>query len=254
MGGCGRGGWTAAGPGVGRTTARLLGLPLVDDDDPATRARDWQHDDVAVPPAVHLRQQPTLHVRRLALVRGDRVRIAGCPSVSLTRALPTLAAVLSYEALVCLLDAALHRRLLDEPSLEQVLTRHRGQPNVTGLRAAVAAADGRAESPAETLARLVLLPVLPELDLQVRLQDGSGRVVARFDLADPRIRLAVEADGRRGHSGDRMVARDQRRDRTARSLGWVTERCTWWELRREQGALRQRIAATAARLEGRRAA
>lgn len=238
----------------GRTTARLLGLPLIDDDDPATRAAHWSHDDVAVPPEVHLRRQATLHVSRLTLVRGDRVRIGGCPSVSLGRALPTLAAVLSYEALVCLLDAALHRGLLDADVLEQVLVRHAGQPHVARLRRAVAVADGRAESPAETLARLVLLPVLPGLVPQVRLVDGVGRVVARFDLGDENLRLAVEADGRRGHSGDRMVAKDSRRDRRTAAYGWTTERCTWWELRREQAALRSRITATAARLAARRVA
>ena len=238
----------------GRTTARLLGLPLIDDDDPATRALDWVHDDVAVLPDVHLRRQATLHIRRLTLVRGDRVRIGGCPSVALRRALPTLAAVLSYEALVCLLDAALHRGLLDLDGLEQVLVRHAGQPHIATLRRAVAAADGRAESPAETLARLVLLPVLPRLVPQVRLVDAAGRIQARFDLGDEELRLAVEADGKRGHSGDRMVAKDGRRDRRTAGFGWTTERCTWWDLRREQAALRSRVLATAERLAAGRAA
>ena len=237
----------AGGPGrawaAGRTTARLLGLPLVDDDDPATGARDHVRDDVAVLAARHPRSGPTLHVQRLALVRGDTVRIGDVPSLSLARALPGLSRLLAPTSLVCLLDAALRSGRLDPDGL----------PTTSGrLGAAVALVDPRAESPAESLARLVLLPVLPGLEPQVQVVD-AGRVVARLDLADRRLRLAVEVDGKRGHAGERMVARDQQRDRRTAALGWTTERCTWWELRRDPGGLRRRILATAARLEQRAA-
>lgn len=248
----------AGGPGraraAGRTTARLLGLPLVDDMDPSTGAHDAVNDDVAVTARSGVRQRRTLHVVRLELAAGDRVRLGGCPSLSLPRALPGLAGVLSFEALVCLLDAALHRGLLSPGDLDAVLVRHAGRRHARVLRRAVAASDGRAESPAETLARLVLLPVLPALVPQVRLLDAAARPVARFDLADEALRLAVEVDGRRGHAGAVMAARDHRRDRTAASYGWTTERCTWWELRRGQEALRRRILATARRLAARPAA
>ena len=223
---------------AGRTTVRLLHLPLLDDDP--------RLDDVAVPPGIRHRSRATLHVAELGLAPGDRVRISGCPSVSLLRALPRLANVLSYEGLVCLLDAALHRQRVDEAQLQQALRRYAGQPGAVALRRAVADADGRAESPAETLARLVLLPVVPGLVPQVRLRDRSGRVVARFDLGDPVLRLAVEVDGRQGHAG--MAARDHQRDRVASALGWTTERCTWSEVRHQPVALQRRVAATAARL------
>jgi hypothetical protein len=82
----------------------------------------------------------------------------------------------------------------------------------------VSAADGRAESPAETLVRLLLLPDLPGLVPQVRVLDGR-RVLARFDLADEELMLAVEADGRRGHAGEVMAAKDRARDATHRTAG-----------------------------------
>jgi hypothetical protein len=109
------------------------------------------------------------------------------------------------------------------------------------LRAAIAVADGRAESPAETLARLLLLPVLAGLVPQVELFDGAARLVARFDLGDPEVKLAVEADGTRGHAGTAMVAKDRRRDRRSEAQGWTTERVTWFELRREQAAVVRRM-------------
>ncbi len=244
------------GPGraraAARTTARLYRLPLVDDEDPATGAADGVHDDVALEGRA-VRGTAALHVQSLRLQRGDRVRVDGCPSLALPRALPGLARVLSYEALVCVLDAALHRGLLTVDDLQAVLARHRGERCVPALARAVAAADGRAESALEGLTRLLLRPVLPALVPQVRLRDATGRVHARFDLADEELRLAVEADGRAGHSGERMAARDARRDETGRRLGWHTERVTWFEVRCRPEQTRQRVLLRAQELRAQQA-
>ena len=237
---------------AGRTTARLLGLPLIDDDDPATGAADAAHDDVAVPSARRLGQRDTLHVQRLKLKKGDTALVNGCPSLTLDRALPGLARTLSHEALVCLLDAALHAQLIDLSRLEVVVAAQAGRNGGARLRDAVALADGRAEAPSETLARLILLPVIPGLVPQVEVFDRAMRLVARYDLADEELKLAVEADGTRGHAGTHMVAKDRRRDRKTGGFGWTTERCTWWELRREQDELRARVLATADSLRRRR--
>jgi len=246
-------GWAAVlacgGPGrawaAGRTTARLLGLPLLGDPDPAS-AR--YADDVAVPAGRRLATRPRLHVSRLALVAGQTVRIGGCPSLSPVRALPGLAELLPRDALVCLLDAALHRSLMSADELEQLLAARAGRNGTGRLRTAVRCADGRAESPAETLARLVLLPHLPGLVPQVRLVDRTGRVVARFDLGDEHLRLAVEVDGLAGHAGAAMVAKDRRPDRATEALGWTTERCTWADLRGDPAGLVRRVLGTADRL------
>lgn len=238
---------------AGRTTARLLQLPLIDDQDPATKAADLEHDDVAVRRDRHPAQRPTLHLQRLNLGDAELTTIAGCPSLTLERALPGLSAVLTHEALVCLLDAALYRHLLDTTRLAAVVRSCAGRPYARALATAADAADARSESPAETLARLLLLPVLPGLVPQVELFDRAARLVARFDLGDEELRFAVEADGKRGHAGGQMVAKDRRRDRTSSAMGWTTERCTWWELRREPVELRQRMVTQSEQLTRRRA-
>lgn len=237
---------------AGRTTARLLDLPLIDDWDPATGAAEHVVDDVAVMSSRHPRHRATLKVQRLELVPGDTCLIGGCPSLTLERALPGLARMLSFEALVCLLDAALHDGVIDDARLDAVVEAQAGRRGCRALERAVSLADGRAESPAETLARLILLPDLPGLVPQIQVFDRAMREVARFDLADDELKLAVEADGLRGHAGAQMVAKDQRRDRTTGAFGWTTERCTWWELRREKEQLRARVVATAERLRRRR--
>jgi very-short-patch-repair endonuclease len=116
-----------------------------------------------------------------------------------------------------------------------------------------AAADGRAESPAESVVRLLLRPVLPGLVPQVRVRDAQGRVIARLDLGDEEIRFAVEADGKRGHAGGEMVAKDRRRDRRTEANGWRVERVTWHDSRVQPGKTRAWVAEAAAR-HARRAA
>ena len=230
----------------GRTAARVHGLMLIDDDDPATATCDHLQDDVAG--WTHGRSRHgaardrILHRRHLVLRAGDVVRApSGLWLTCLPRTLLDCAALLTPEALVCLLDDLLHRGRASPDQLAQLVHQRAGQPGVAALRQAVADSDGRSESPTESLARLLLLPRLPHLVPQVELRGRSGSLLARFDLADKRLRLAVELDGRRGHAGDAMVAKDRRRDRHTRDLGWATERGTWFDVRCRQREFVERV-------------
>lgn len=230
----------------GRTAARVHGFPLIDDDDPATGARERVLDDVARWTSGRDQRwgERRLVVHQPRFGPGDLVRRpSGLWITSPLRTLVDCARLLSHEALVCALDDALHRELVDTDSLNARAIARRGLPGGPAFRRAVALADGRAESPNETLARLILLPVLPRLVPQVRLFDAGMRLVARFDLGDEEVKLAVEADGRTGHAGTQMVAKDRRRDRRTEAFGWATERTTWWEVRREQDQLKARVVA-----------
>lgn len=234
---------------TGRTAARVLDLPLIDDDDPATGARDELHEDVLVSRELRDLTHPRedgeighLHRHRRRTGPGDLARRpSGLWITSPERTLWECSRLLTGEALVCLLDAALHRGLVNRADLDQLVRDRSWCSGVAALRRAVSLCDGRAESPAETLARLLLQPHLPGLVPQVRAYDEHGRVVARYDLADEQLKLAVEADGRRGHVGDRMAARDNARDRAGHRRGWRTERLTWWDVRRGQQALIRRV-------------
>lgn len=234
----------------GRTAARVHGLPLIDDDDPSTGARDTLADDVHTFRArggrsrVVTAGEHTLVRRRLTLLPGDLVRHSS--GLLLTSALRTAcdcARLLTHEAAVCVLDAGLRRGLFTSEELGVAVQSREGWPGVRRLARAVHDADGRAESPAETLARLLLRPVLPALEPQVRVRDSRGRIVARLDLGDEQARFGVETDGKRGHAGTAMVAKDRRRDRRTGDCGWYVERLTWHELRTEQAAVRARVVA-----------
>jgi hypothetical protein len=228
----------------GRTAARVWSLPLVDDRDPATGHEEHVLDEVAV-----VRRLPRQHWAgrvlrpvRVGLSPADLVRLpSGLWVTTPLRTLVDCAGLLAPDALVCALDAALHRRLVSPRDLRHAVEALQGRAYSITLRTAVELTDGRAESPPETLARLLLLPALPRLEPQVELFDPAGRLLARFDLGDREARLAVECDGKAAHAGEVMVAKDRRRDRRTEDYGWRTERVTWFELRRQQAAVLRRI-------------
>ncbi|MGI8536712.1 MAG: hypothetical protein ACR2K2_09480 [Mycobacteriales bacterium] len=235
----------------GRSAARVWQLPLIDDDDPATGRREAVLDDVAS--WRHLAPQ-SCGERRLCtheptFGQGDLIRLpSGLWLTSPLRTMVDSARLLTHEALVCVVDDALHRSLVVPVQLEERSAARRGDEGAPAWRRAVRLADGRAEAPTETLARLLLLPVLPDLRPQVVLYDKAARLVARFDLGDEGVLLAVETDGRAGHAGEQMVAKDRRRDRHAAAYGWWTERATWYDLRRRQDDFRTRIVSKHAEL------
>jgi hypothetical protein len=242
---------------VGTYGGAVLRFPLIDDEDPATRAREHLLEHVAVERRLPRQSYGgrVLIPHQVALLAADLVRTKG--GLWLSSALRTVvdcAGLLTHEALVCATDFALHHELVAPDELVTAAEARAGRPGGPALRAAAQVADGRSESPNETLARLLLLPVLPALEPQVELFDASGRLRARFDLGDREARLAVEADGTRGHAGAQMVARDRKRDRWSEARGWTTERLTWFELRRQQADVVRRMVAGHALLMGRRPA
>lgn len=247
-----------------RSAARVLGIPLIDDDDPATGARDHVHHDIAVRRHVRdLVSRPVnpaepvqhLHRRQLALESEDLLVVDGLLVTGHLRTLVDLAGVVSHEALVCAMDWCLHHEHVTVAELEAAVDRRKGCEHAPALARAVELADGRAESCLETLTRLLLLPELPGLRPQVVVADEWGTVVARLDLADEELRLAVESDGKKGHTGELSVAKDRRRDRlTGDRFGWWTERVTWYEARRLQRATVARVVARADVLRRKQAA
>lgn len=96
--------------------------------------------------------------------------------------------------------------------------------------------DGRAESPLETRLRLQLADagLAPEqlqwpVDLSSVVQE-PGPTVAWLDLAWPRCRLAVEADGAAFHRAPEALFEDRRRQNALLSLEWRLLRFTWWDV------------------------
>lgn len=169
----------------------------------------------------HVRARAGLLVRRGTAAGPDVTTAAGCLATSARRTARDLARRLDLREAVVAVDALARRHRFDPAGIV-------AGPAADRVARVVALADRLAESPMETRLRLALhFGGLPAPQAQYRLVDRDA-VVARFDLAYPAERLAVEYDGE-----DHEDALDRRRDIRAGRLGWYTARFTKHEIRQE---------------------
>lgn len=195
--------------------------------------------------------------RTRTLTRADVGEQAGIPVTRPARTLLDLASVLDRMALEAALDSALRdghvsaghllRRLDAIGSrgrsgtavLQELLhDRRHGRPHESAREAALAAMLDRAGSP----------PMVRQYELRA----ADGVLVARFDLADPVARVAVEFDSYRHHFGRQAWRRDQGRHNRATALGWLVFHATEDDLRGPaRDALCQAVGEARIRGEGR---
>ena len=165
----------------------------------------------------------TVHTDALAAgetlsVDGMRVTTAARTAFDLGRRLPVTEAVQRV-------DALMNATGLAAGEIERVMDAH---PRVRGrktLRRALALVDGGAESPYETLTRLILVRAgLPAPPTQVPVIDGHGFVVAYVDMGWRDLRVAVEYDGAQHWTDPRQRRRDIERLADLDALGWIVIR------------------------------
>lgn len=121
------------------------------------------------------------------------------------------------------MDALMRTGLVDRNELLKGVRRFRRQRWVTRLRLLAPQADGRSESPGESLLRLRWLttPDMPYPQPQVPILDDDGREIFRLDMGDPEVRYAAEYDGIQHHSSPA----DREHDRARRE--WIREHRSW---------------------------
>ncbi|WP_111767933.1 hypothetical protein [Nakamurella deserti] len=183
-----------------------------------------------------------------ALLPGDVTEQDGIAVTTPARTLVDLARTESPEAAVVAADHAFHEGTTTPSAVRDVLDRSAGIPGIGTGRRALLAADGRSESPGESLTRFVLQGIAP-MDAQVELRDAAGRFGARVDLAVRDALLVLEFDGRQkylalrspGQSVEDAVLAEKRREDVIRGLGYLVTRVVWADLT-DPAALRRRIA------------
>jgi very-short-patch-repair endonuclease len=117
---------------------------------------------------------------------------------------------------LAVLDSALHHRFVHDADLPALAARLPAR-----LRAVVMAADGRADSGIETIARHLLRSIGLRVDVHPVL-DGIGEVDLLVEG-----RLIVEHGGKEWHGSDEAFERDRRRDLVAARTRYRTLRFTW---------------------------
>ncbi len=145
---------------------------------------------------------------------------------SLCRTAVDVARTSSLVAGLVVADAVLHRGAPRE-ELEAVAAEHDGYPGAPSVRRVVAAANGLAESPFESLSRGRMLELdlpAPELQVEVWL---SGRFVARVDFLWRQHNLFGEADGRSKYTSLDAFYAEKLREQALEDLGFEVVRWDW---------------------------
>ena len=174
---------------------------------------------VLSPPGSRLRSGDGLVVHR----RGGAplVMIGDRPATSPAWTAVEVARSLRRPRALATLDAALRSGTCSRPELWRAAVEQAGRRGIVAVRDLIPLADGLAESPMESEARLAMIDGgLPIPELQYEIIDGNGDL-RRVDFAWPDQRVAVEYDGIDWHSGADAMRRDRTRTAALLDVGWV---------------------------------
>jgi hypothetical protein len=200
------------------SAARLWRLPLVGGRE------NTAHVTVARPGVA---SRARLRVHRAQLPASDVATTWGLVVTSRSRTVLDLARSLPFPAALSVADAALHTGL-PTAELAACLQRSRpGRPGSAAARRVVTHADGRAESPLESLVRALCIEFeLPPPELQAPIRLADGRWV-RVDLLWERQRVVGEADGRGKYETVGELDRERQREAALVAAGFRVVRFGW---------------------------
>jgi very-short-patch-repair endonuclease len=180
----------------------------------------------------------------LAALSDDEIRIwFGCPVTSVARTVVDLARNLGVSAGLVAADAALHDELVTRAELGAALARAVRWPGVTTARRVVELASPLAESPLESLSRLMIvdggLPV-PELQVRVHTERGTYRV----DGLWRERRVVLEVDGMLKYRTVDDLREEKLRQEALERAGYLVVRVTWDDVVRQPVRTSARITRT----------
>ena len=166
-----------------------------------------------------------------ATLSADHVTAFGrLPVTTPARTVVDLARTLSFRAGVVTTDSALHRQLVTKAELRQVLTDCRRWPGARQAAAVIDFADGRAESPLESIARIAFNDCgLPPPELQVWL-GGTVEPIGRVDFYWKQYRTIAEVDGALKYADPHRARAQLRRDSLFRDEGFEVVHFTWQQI------------------------
>ncbi|MEA4943357.1 MAG: hypothetical protein VB080_02855 [Propionicimonas sp.] len=178
---------------------------------------------------------PTLHARIAQLGDTETSIVDGLPVTSLARTVADLVRTLPYDEAVMIADAGL-RRGLDRDDL--LAATHKGR-GCRMARRALLFADGRSESPGESLSRIRMEAAgLPAPELQQVILDRLGNFLARTDFCWEDYGIIGEFDGavkygrllKPGETAADVIKAEKRREQALIDAGWIVIRWTWDDL------------------------
>ncbi|MGN6606560.1 MAG: hypothetical protein ACTHMS_06060 [Jatrophihabitans sp.] len=158
------------------------------------------------------------HVHRATLREQDVVMIDGAAFTSPARTCVDLTRR-SVKGGVVAMDAAVQRRMTTFAEIDEVLAFCSGWPGIARARKARGLSDGIAESPIESLSRLLVIRLrLPVPKPQARIYDLRGRFIARGDFYWDEYGVLGEVDGKVKYIGNDVLISEKLRQEALEDL------------------------------------
>lgn len=175
-----------------------------------------------LPPGRRLRNPLTIGGER-DLQPGDVTEVLGLAVTTQLRTAWDLGRVRSRERAISAMDQMLRLPAFPYDAFIAGIERFKGQRWVTNLRTLGPLADGRAESPPESILRLYWIDAgLPQPEPQLEVWIG-GLFIARVDLGNGGILYVVEYDGEEWHSEPEQEERDEGRRAELVDAGYAVD-------------------------------
>lgn len=214
---------------AGISASAVLGAKWVE----AGRCAELAHRNRRAPPMIAVHTD-TLFAEEVVESADMMVTTAARTAFDMGRRLPVTAGVQR-------IDALMNATRLTAAEVHRVAQSHPGVRGLTILRRTLELVDGGAESPYETLTRLVLIRAgLPAPRTQLRVVDETGFTVAYVDMGWPEHRVAVEYDGAQHWTDARQRRRDIERLAQLEALGWIVIRVSS-DMLRTPAAVTERV-------------
>jgi very-short-patch-repair endonuclease len=223
---------------AGLSAATMLGTKWVEPANPA----ELIHRNRRSPDMLNVHSDMLLPAET-TLVDGIAVTTAARTAFDIGRRTPVTQGVQR-------IDALMNATRVPLTDIERVIIAHPGVRGLDTLRRTLRLVDGGAESPYETLTRLMLVEAgLPRPQTQLPVLDEYGFAVAYLDMGWREYRVGVEYDGAQHWTDSRQRRRDIERFRDIEALGWSVVRVTS-DMLRTPAAVIARVRATLAACNG----
>jgi hypothetical protein len=199
----------------------------------------------AVEPAETRDSRADLKLHRRQLAPADCVLVDGIACLPVDRTLVELARDPKLPALlvVQIIDGALRDERTTKAELHACLARFPGLRGIARARGLVDRSREGVDSPQETRTRLMLEDAgITGLEVNIKIHDDDGFLLARGDLGIKRLLIWGEYDGFAPHTERATFRSDRAGDRWLKRRGWHVMRFTDEDLRRPARTCREWLA------------
>ena len=216
---------------AGLSAQAVLGAKWVEPDCPAELVHRNQH----TPPLI------VVHADTLA--SGETQRTAGMTVTTPARTAFDVGRRLPVIQGVQRLDALMNATKIEVKDIEAVAALHPGVRGLVNLRRTLTLVDGGAESPYESLTRVVLMQAgFPRPQTQIPVYDEDGQLFARIDMGWSQWLVGVDFDGAHHWTNSKQRTWDVERYAKLSELGWADIRVTSGMVHRTPRVFLQRVA------------